>query len=386
MSGPAAPRPPRTALVHDWLTGMRGGEAVLEAIAAHFPAAPIFTLLHVPGSVSPALEAHPIHTSFLQRVPGVARHYRRLLPLFPTAVEDFDLAGFDLVISSSHCAAKGARAAPGASHLCYCHTPMRYAWDQETAYFPRRRGLGARLRGLALTGLRTWDVASAARVDMFLANSRFVAERIRRYYRREAEVVPPPVATDFFTPAPEGWSPEAEGVEPGTYCLAVAALSPYKRLELALEACRDLALELRVVGTGPDWGRLRRLAGSGVRLYGRVSGERLRALYRGAQCLLQPGIEDFGIAAVEALACGTPVVALGRGGVLDQVDDGVHGVLFDEGGRAESLAAAIDRRRQIRFNPLDLRRRAEAFSILRFNERLKGILARIPGLAAEGGP
>jgi glycosyltransferase involved in cell wall biosynthesis len=375
-------RPPRTALVHDWLTGMRGGEAVLEAIASLFPQAPIFTLLHVAGSVSPALELHPIHASFLQRVPGVARHYRRLLPLFPAAVEDFDLGGFDLVISSSHCAAKGVIPPPGSYHLCYCHTPMRYAWDQEHAYFPRRRGLRARLRGLALTALRAWDVAASARVDRFLANSRFVAERIRRFYGREARVLPPPVDADFFSPAAtEG---ESAGTEGGPYVLAVAALARYKRLDLAIEACRRLGLELRVVGTGPEWSTLKRLAGSGVRFLGRVDRERLRSLYRGALCLVQPGIEDFGIAPVEALACGTPVVALGRGGVLDVVEDGVHGVLYQEQESASAVAEAIDSRRRIRFNPLDLRRRAEAFSIMRFNERLKSILAEIP-LPAERG-
>ena len=384
MLTPHGGRTPRTALVHDWLTGMRGGEGVLEAIAGLFPEAPIFTLLHLPGSVSPALEAHPIRTSFVQRLPGVRRHYRRWLPLFPAAIEDFDLAGFELVISSSHCVAKGAIPAPGAYHLCYCHSPMRYAWDQEHAYFPRRRGLGARLRGLALTALRGWDVAASARVDRFLANSRFVARRVRRYYGREAEVVPPPVDTEYFTP---GESPGASNPsDSAPYVLAVAALSRYKRLELAIAACRELGLELRVVGTGPESARLTALAGSAARFLGRVDRERLRALYRGALCLVQPGIEDFGIAPVEALACGTPVVALGHGGVVDIVEDGAHGVLYEEAGSPAALAAAIDRRRRIRFNCLDLRRRAETFSAMRFIERLKSILAEIPAWAGEGRP
>lgn len=366
----------RTALVHDWLTGMRGGEHVLAAIAGEFPEAPIYTLLHVPGSVSPALEAHPIHTSFVQRAPGVAKHYPRYLPLFPSAIEDFDLSAFDTVVSSSHCVAKGVIPAPGAYHLCYCHSPMRYAWDQEHAYFPRRRGFVARLRGLALSRLRSWDVASAARVDRFVANSRFVAQRIRRYYRRSAEVVAPPVDTEFFTPTPGQGAP-GEGARTGgaePYCLAVAALAPYKRLELAFEACGKLGLALYVVGTGPEWAKLRRLAGGEARLLGRVDRERLRDLYRNALCLLQPGVEDFGIAPVEALACGIPVVALGQGGVLDVVEDGTHGVLYSEPS-ADSLAAAIDRRRQIRFNTMDLRSRAQAFSTMSFLARFRSLLA-----------
>ena len=373
----------RPALVHDWLTGMRGGEKVLEAIASLLPGAPIYTLFHFPGSVSAALESHPVHTSFLQRAPGSRRHYRRYLPLFPTAVESFDLAGHDLVISSSHCVAKGTIPPPGSYHVCYCHTPMRYAWDQEHAYFPRRRGVKALLRGLMLSRLRAWDVASAARVDAFVANSRFVAERIRRYYRREAEVIHPPVDVEFFTPQPAGEAIPTEGAAgaggaagTGGYVLMVTALAPYKRIDLAIAACARLGLELRVVGTGPEEARLRRLAGTGARLLGRVSGEELRRLYRGARFLLQPGVEDFGIAPVEALACGTPVVALGRGGVLDVVEDGVHGVLVGAAGEgdAAALAAAIDKAGRIGFNCLNLRSRAEAFSAPRFLDRFSTFL------------
>jgi len=366
---------PRVALVHDWLTGMRGGEKVLEAVAALYPGAPIHTLFHFPGSVSPALEAHPVVTSFLQRAPGVRRHYRRYLPLFPAAIEDFDLTGFDLVISTSHCVAKGAIPAPGAAHLCYVHTPMRYAWDQEHAYFPGRRGAGARLRGMILSRLRTWDAASAPRVDRFVANSRFVAERIRRYYGRDAEVLAPPVDTGFFTP------PEPAGGPDRPYALAVSAPAPYKRIDLAVRACRAAGLPLIVVGPGSEG--LRRLRGPGLELRGRVEGAELRELYRHASCLVQPGVEDFGIAPVEALACGTPVVALGRGGVLDIVEDGVHGVLVepapDEEERVRRLAAAIDKARGMRFNTLKLRQRAEEFSIDRFQ---RGFLRLVDDLLA----
>lgn len=366
--------PPRTALVHDWLTGMRGGEKVLEALLPLLPDAPIFTLFHVEGSVSREIESRPIHTSFLQRAPGARRHYRRYLPLFPAAVEDFDLSGFRRVVSTSHCVAKGVIPPPDAYHVCYCHTPMRYAWDQEHAYFPKRRGVVARIRGTLLSRLRAWDVASSPRVDLFVANSRFVAQRIRRYYGRRAEVVHPPVDVEFFAADSSDDPLEAPAKDSPSYALAVSALAPYKRLEIAIEACERLKLPLRIVGTGPETRRLQSLAGEHTRFLGRVDGDELRHLYREARCFLQPGVEDFGIAPVEALAAGTPVVAAGRGGVLDIVDDGVHGVLYDSEGGADALAAAIDKLDEIRFNMLNLKERAENFSTNCFHRRFRAVL------------
>lgn len=364
------PPQPRVALVHDWLTGMRGGEKVIEALGALFPAAPLFTLFHFPGSVSPAIESHPIRTSFLQRAPGIRRRYRSYLPVFPAAIEELDLSDFDVVVSSSHCVAKGVIAPPDAFHLCYCHTPMRYAWDQEHAYFPHRQGIAARLRSVALTALRAWDVSSATRVNLFVANSRFVAQRIQTYYGRSAEVVPPPVDVELFTPGTDRRQADEEG-----YCLMVSALAPYKKVEQAMAACEKLGLELRVVGEGPERRRLARMAGPRTRFLGRVDAEELRQLYRGARLFLQPGVEDFGIAAVEALACGTPVVAVARGGVLDVVEDGRHGVLYPDWAGPSTLAEAIDKARQIGFNALDLRERAEGFSVARFSDRIRSLLS-----------
>ncbi len=364
---PGSPKP-RVALVHDWLTGMRGGEKVIEALGGLFPGAPLFTLFHFPGSVSPAIESHPIRTSFLQTAPGIRGHYRGYLPLFPAAIEELDLSGFDVVVSSSHCVAKGVIPPPDAFHLCYCHTPMRYAWDQEHAYFPNRRGIRARLRSLALTGLRAWDVASAARVHLFVANSRFVAQRIQTYYGRPAEVVHPPVDVGFFTPGPK--KAEKKG-----YCLMVSALAPYKKIEEAMAACEKLGIELRVVGEGPESKRLAAMAGPNVRFLGKVDGERLRDLYRGALLFLQPGVEDFGISSVEALACGTPVVAAARGGILDVVEDGRHGVLYPDWEGPAALAEAIDKARGIGFNALDLRTRAESFSVVSFTSRVRTLLS-----------
>ncbi len=355
------------ALVHDWLTGMRGGEKVLELIARNYPQAPIYTLFHFAGRVSAELESHPIHTSGLQRLPLVEKRYRNLLPLFPRAIERFDLSAHDLVLSTSHCVAKGVRPAPGALHICYCHTPMRYAWDQREIYFADDRGPIRWLRRRILARLRRWDVATASRVDHFVANSHHVRRRIERYYQRPAEVLHPPIDTDFFTPG--------EGAE-GSYCLAVGAAVPYKRLDLAIAACEESGIELRIVGGGPAATRLAAAAGRRTRVLGRVDDEELRALYRGATCYLLPGVEDFGMGTVEALACGTPVVALADGGVLDVVTPGQHGVLYEPAGDSSALAAAIDKCRETRFNPLDLRSRAEDFSVHRFVSSFRSLLDR----------
>jgi glycosyltransferase involved in cell wall biosynthesis len=380
----------RVALVHDWLTGMRGGEKVLEELCHLLPGAPIHTLFHFAGAVSRTIESHPIRTSFLQNAPGVRTRYRSYLPLFPLAVEEFELADFDLVLSTSHCVAKGARARSGAKHVCYCHTPMRYAWDQRDAYFPERSGAVARARHRLLDALQRWDVRASARVDAFIANSTFVRDRIRRYYERDATVVAPPIDVDYFHPTPPhlraGSGPVAENViaeaderrrRAAPFALVVAALAPYKRVVDAVEACASLGLELRIVGDGPERPRIEAAAGRGARVLGQVSAEHLRELYRTAACLLQPGIEDFGMASVEALACGCPVVAVGAGGVFDVVDDGVHGLLYPEDGGIEALKCCIDKLLGMHFNILNLRNRASRFSVTRFRERMRSVLHTI---------
>lgn len=309
----------RVALVHDWLTGMRGGEKVLEALADLFPGAPIYTLVHVRGSVSAAIERHPIHAAFTSRLPSAARLYRHYLPLFPAAVEALDLDGFDLVISTSHCAVKSVLRPGRSRHLCYCHSPMRYAWDQFDRYFgPDRLGWLSGAMRPVMEHLARWDAATAHRVDRYLANSQYVAGRIGRYYNRRSTVVYPPVDTRFYSPGPPS---ERHG------CLVVSALVPYKRVDLAIEACRRAGERLAVVGTGPDLDRLRQFAGDGVEFLGWRTDEEVRALYRGARAVLLTGEEDFGIVPVEAMACGTPVVALAAGGALETVVDGVTGRL-----------------------------------------------------------
>jgi glycosyltransferase involved in cell wall biosynthesis len=347
----------KTAVVHDWLNGMRGGEKVLEALLPRLPDPTVFTLFHVPGSVSAAIERYPIRASWLNRLPFSRTGYRNSLPLFASAVESFDLTGFDLVVSSSHCVAKGAIARGGAPHLCYCHTPVRYAYEQFDLYFPPGGALRALKRSL-VGRLRDWDLRTASRPTRYLANSSAVAERIRRHYAREATVLHPPVDVGFFAPKDSG--PPRED-----FLLAVGALVPYKRYDLAIDAARRLGRPLVLVGRGPEENRLRSLAGPSVQFLSGLTREALRDVYRSCALFLQPGEEDFGISAVEALACGAPVVALGRGGARDVVRDGENGVLYAEES-AEALAAAIERAAGLRFDPAVLRASALPFRPERF--------------------
>jgi glycosyltransferase involved in cell wall biosynthesis len=353
----------RVALIHDWLTGMRGGEKVLDALCTLCPDASIFTLLHVPGAVGGAIAARPLHTSFVQALPRASRWYRHYLPLFPAAVEAFDLDAFDLVISSSHCAVKSVVAPGRARHLCYCHSPMRYAWDQFDAYFgPARLGrVASRLAAAVLRPLARWDAATSVRPDRYVANSQYVARRIRRYYNRSAAVVAPPVDTVFYTPS---------GRAPEPYLLVVSALVPYKRLDIAIHAARAVGLPLKIAGEGTDRARLEELAGPDVEFLGRATDETVRELYRGATAVLLPGEEDFGIVPVEAQACGRPVVALARGGALETVVDGDTGVLVDSTEPAAWATALAGVRDDVasgrRFAPERIRAHAEQFSRDRF--------------------
>ncbi|MBI2835997.1 MAG: glycosyltransferase [Acidobacteria bacterium] len=357
----AAPRW-RVALVHDWLTGMRGGEKVLEVLCELWPQAELFTLVHVPGMASPTIEGRPVHRSIIQYLPLATRYYRQMLPFFPFAIEQFDLDRFDLVISTSHCAAKAALAPGRARHLCYCHTPMRYGWDQFDAYFgPERMGrLGSTALRWVMAPIARWDRATAARVDRFLANSRYVAQRIHRYYNRVSSVVYPPVDTGFF---------HLDRSERGTYFLVVSALVPYKRIETAIEACRLVNVPLRIAGDGPELERLAAIADGSVTFVGPQSADQIRDLYRGAIALLLPGEEDFGIAPVEAQACGRPVVALGRGGALETVIDEVTGILVSEDS-VQSFADALVRVQRQPFEPGVLRTHALAFSRERFRQEM----------------
>jgi glycosyltransferase involved in cell wall biosynthesis len=358
----------RAALVHDWLTGMRGGEKVLLSLARLYPEAPIHTLLHVPGSVAPELERREIRTSFIQHLPRAQRHYRHYLPLFPAAVGRFDFSGFDLVLSSSHCVAKGARPAPGALHVCYCHTPMRYVWDRFDDYFgPGRVSPPARAAiRLIARALRRWDVVTAARVHEFVANSAYVAARIRRYYRREAQVIAPPIDTDFFTPG--------EATRSEAYDLIVSALVPYKRIELALQAYAGSGRRLLIAGSGPERARLEGQAPHEVQFLGRVDDETLRDLYRGCRAVLLTGVEDFGIVPLEAMACGRPAIVFAEGGAAEAVVPGENGLLFSEATPA-ALRAAVDALESLRSNTRALRAQAEGFGRPVFESRMRALIA-----------
>jgi glycosyltransferase involved in cell wall biosynthesis len=317
---------------------MRGGEKVLECLCRLFPGADILTLVHVPGTVSPTIAAHRIRPSFVQYLPRPARYYRHYLPIFPMAIETLDLDEVDLVVSTSHCAAKSVVPNGRSFHLCYCHSPMRYAWDQFDAYFgPERLGtLGSALARPVMDWLARWDRATAGRADAFVANSRFVAGRIARYYNREASVLHPPVDTRYFTPGHTPTQP---------YFLVVSALVPYKRIDVAIRAALRLGVRLKIVGTGPDLARLRHIADPSIEFLGSLDPAALREAYRGAQALVLPAEEDFGIAPVEAMACGRPVVALGRGGAVETVVPGVTGYLVDapeDAAFAEAMRAAAN--------------------------------------------
>ena len=360
----------RLAIVHDWLTGMRGGEKALEVLCERFPDAELFTLVHVRGSVSPTIERLRMHTSFVQRLPQVHRYYRHYLPLFPTAIEQFSFDRFDRVVSLSHCCAKSIVRPARVPHLCYCLTPMRYAWDQFDAYFgPARIGrTSSALMRPVMARLARWDRDTAGRADRYVAISHYVAGRIRRYYNREATVVYPPVDTDFFHP---------DGAARERFALVVSALVPYKRIDVAIAASARARVPLTIVGDGPERETLERAAGSTVRFLGRRTNDEIRDLYRRAAVTLLPGEEDFGIVPLEAQACGRPVVALGRGGALETVKDGETGVLVDDPSPdafADAIAAAIDRP----FDAAAVRRHAERFGRVRFGDQMAALIMEPP--------
>ena len=368
----------RVALVHDWLTGLRGGERVLQAICELHPGADIFTLVHVPGTCGPIIESRRITTSFLQRLPGARTRYRHYLPLFPAAIESLDLRGYDLVISTSHAVAKGCRPAPGARHVAYVHTPMRYVWDQFDAYFgPGRAGLVTRAAAhFVAPWLRRWDVRSTERAHGLIANSRFVSSRMERVWGRAADaVVYPPVETSRFAPADD-----LSAAERGSsgYALMVTALVPYKRVELAVEAFTRLRRKLVIAGDGPELPRLRAAAGETVRFLGAVPHEQLPRLYARASFFVLPGEEDFGIAPVESQSAGRPVLAVCRGGALETVLPDRTGLFFDEP-TVDSLVAGIAA--MDRFapdaDPDLIHAHAERFAAPRFTAELREALRRL---------
>jgi glycosyltransferase involved in cell wall biosynthesis len=365
----------RVALIHDWLTGMRGGEKALEVFCEIFPDADLFTLVHIPGTTSPLIERRTVTRSPIQWLPFAGRLYREYLPLFPIAVEQFDLDAYDLVISTSHCAAKSVVVTGRARHLCYCLTPMRYAWDQFDAYFGVERvgKLGNKVLRPMLAALARWDRATEGRVHRYLAISQYVARRIALYYNRQSTLVYPPVDTEFYAPDPDRPAGPASPT-PQPRFLVVSALVPYKRVDLAMMAARRAGVALTVVGGGPERSNLERLTGDGVELVGWRSDAEIRDLYRSTVATILPGEEDFGIVPVEAQACGRPVVALGRGGALDTVVDGDTGVLVPDT-TVDALAEGLTRAATMTWDPARIRRHAERFSRQRFVAEIHQVVA-----------
>lgn len=354
----------KVALVHDWLNQYGGAEVVLEVMHDLYPDAPVYTSLY-DQSVMPAnFQSWDIRPSFIQRLPLASRAFRALLPLYPLAFEHFDLRGYDLVLSSSSSLAKGVITTPETVHVCYCHAPMRYCWDVYYEEMPRRSILQRIPLAPIISYLRLWDVQGANRVDSFVANSRFVASKIRKYYRRDSVVVHPPVDTGFFTPSDRD----------GDYFLVVSRLRPYKRVDLAVAAFTRLGLPLKVVGVGEEARHLRRMAGRNIEFLGFTSREYLRELMAGCRALVVPGMEDFGLAPIEVMSTGRPVIAYGAGGLLETVQDGVSGVLFAEQ-TAACLEQAVQRFQQMAFDKAALRRHAQAFDVVHFRQGLQDAVA-----------
>jgi glycosyltransferase involved in cell wall biosynthesis len=373
---PNTPTPSRVALVHDWLTGMRGGEKCLEPACERYPSAKLFTLLHQPGAVSEAIEQLHPRASVLNHLPNWSKYYRYLLPLMPLAARWPIPRDTELVLSFSHCVAKAAIPPPGVPHICYCFTPMRYAWHMRESYFGR--GNFGKVKAAALDvflkRLRNWDSATSNRVTHFVAISRTIQERIRECYGRDSVVIYPPVDTNFYTTA---------AVKREEYYLVISALAPYKRFDLAVDACTKLGRKLVVIGTGQEAAKLRATAGPTVSFLGWQSDEAIRQHLRTCAAVLFPAEEDFGIVPVEAQACGTPVIAFGKGGAVETIQGlgeakEPTGLFFQE----QSVNAVIDAIQRFEhersaFDPLAARRNAEPFGKKRYEAELFGYVEKV---------
>jgi len=356
----------KVALVHDWLVSYGGAERVVEELAALFPDAPIFTSVYDEKSMGEIFPPSRVCSSYMQRIPGSKKLYRKMLSLMPRAFEEFELSQYNLVLSSSSCCAKGVLTSSSTLHISYVHSPMRYAWDLYPEYLARAGTLTRFAMRRQIPRIRQWDAQSGQRADKLLANSREVASRIQRVYGREATVLHPPVLTDFFTPKTD---PE----RPDDYYLVLSRFVPYKRIDLAIEACNQLGRKLIVIGNGPQERELKRLSGPTIRFTGRIPDSEIRDYYRDCRALLFPGFEDFGMTPVESQACGRPVVAYGRGGVLDSVIPGKTGVFFKRQ-TTDSLMDGIKQLEEHDWSSKDIRSHAQNFSRDSFLTKLKGFI------------
>ncbi|MBI2438983.1 MAG: glycosyltransferase [Candidatus Moranbacteria bacterium] len=354
----------RIALVHDYLVQYGGAERVLEAFTEVFPYAPIYTLLHDEEAMRGVFSDKRVYTSFLQRLPFSRKRHRFFPPLMPLAIEQFDFSKYDIVLSDSSSYAKGIITRPETLHICYMHTPMRYAWDDCQKYtqdfgFPN---VIKRIVPFFMNPIRLWDKASADRVDRFLANSQFVAKRIRKYYQKEAIVVHPPVNVNRFY--------VASSEERGKYFLMVGRLIAYKRHDIAIEACNRLGLPLKIIGRGPELERLKKIAGPTVEFLGRVEEEDLPKYYAECRGFIFPQEEDFGIVAIEAMAAGRPLIAYRGGDIVEHLEEGKMGVFFEEQ-TTEAIVAALQKFDESRYDPAFIRSHALPFDKERFKATIK---------------
>lgn len=357
----------RVALVHDWLTGMRGGEKCLDRLCSIFPDATLATLFHAPGRLNTNIENRDIRTSCLQHLPGWRHYYRYLLPLFPFAA-NWRFEECDVVLSLSHCAAKAAAPPPGVPHICYCFTPMRYAWHMQDQYFRAQKSPLGWLRNQLLKRMRNWDRMTSDRVTHFVAISQTVRRRIHECYGRDSTVIYPPVDVDYYTPIP---------IQREDYYLLVSAFAPYKRIDLAVAACAKLQRRLVIIGDGQVARRLRAMSGPHVQFLGWQPDHLIREHYRRCRALLFPGEEDFGIVPLEAQACGAPVIAFGRGGATETVRPNT-GLLF-KNQTVDALATAIldFEKNQGSLDADAARKWAESFSNQRFDREITDFITNV---------
>lgn len=367
---------PKIAIVCDWLVSRGGAERVTIALSDMFPHAPIYTSLYN-ARIFPELASRDVHTSFIQRIPFALKKHQFMLPLMPYAFESFDLSAYDIVISACHSAAKGIITKPRTLHICYCHTPMRYAWDNCHEYF-ERYGIPAALRSSAkrmLSDIRLWDRLAADRVDKYIANSSLVSCRIKKYYRRDSKIIYPPVDIGRF-----------RGVQlPKTrnYFLAVGRLIPYKRFDLLVDASNELGIPLIIAGTGKELDSLKKRAGRFVTFTGHIKDEELGHLYAGARALLFPQEEDFGITPLEAMACGTPVIAYSRGGALETINPGITGLFFEQQA-VESLKKALLEFEAFKWDRATIRAHAAKFDRPIFERSIKEFIEEEWGKWTQG--
>ena len=353
--------------MHDYLNQYGGAEKVLEVFTEIFPDAPIYTLVYKPDLIKNILPGKEIRASFLQKIPFAVSRHRLFPPLMPFAVERFDLSDFDLVLSDSAAFSKGVITRPETLHICYCHTPIRYAWDDSHKYV-REFNVPFWIKPLIplfMNYLRLWDREAAFRVDKFICNSKFVAKRIKKYYKNKATIIYPPVDIDKFFP----------GRETGKYFLMVGRLLVYKRFDLAIDVFNELGTPLKIIGTGPEMNKLKKRANWNIEFLGEVNDEKLREYYQGCQALIFPQEEDFGIVALEAMACGRPVIAYRGGGALESVKEGETGLFFNEQ-KVDSLISVVKKFNSNNFDPFKIRAHAKKFDKNIFREKIKGFVEK----------